>query len=243
MKSQQWTGSKVPISSEPVILPWRYRNPCIRGPMFMLAAPKHLPFNYKNIDHRNFINLLSFISQGTLSYMPCIILPKMANMEQSQSLFTRKAPTCNIKTASGGWSQPYCDCTGCLKIDRTSVLSETHLGTTKYRNKWIGHKLLHHLVSFLLVTQITRLKKSSKGVIYEESLHRRSASTWSLGHNFRWHTVQVNYFTVSLHSPDSRTCLPFVLRKGTVSGLWKISVNPYPSCEPIMHNHDYLTMI
>ena len=31
---------KVPISSEPVILIWRYRNPCIRGPMFMLAAPK-----------------------------------------------------------------------------------------------------------------------------------------------------------------------------------------------------------
>ena len=42
----------------------------------------------------------------------------------------------------------------------------------------IRHKLLHHLVSFLPVTQITRLKKSSKGVIYEESLHRRSASTW-----------------------------------------------------------------
>ena len=41
----------------------------------------------------------------------------------------------------------------------------------------IRHKWLHHLVSFLLVTQITRLKKSSKGVIYEESLHRRSAST------------------------------------------------------------------
>ena len=30
------------------------------------------------------------------------------------------------------------------------------------------------------MTQITRLKKSSKGVIYEESLHRRSASTWLL---------------------------------------------------------------
>ena len=44
--------------------------------------------------------------------------------------------------------------------------------------RWIRNKLLHHLVSFLLVTQITRLKKSSKGVIYEESLHRRSASTW-----------------------------------------------------------------
>ena len=44
--------------------------------------------------------------------------------------------------------------------------------------RWIRHKSLHHLVSFLLVTQITRLKKSSKGVIYEESLHRRSASTW-----------------------------------------------------------------
>ena len=28
------------------------------------------------------------------------------------------------------------------------------------------------------MTQITRLKKSSKEVIYEESLHRRSASTW-----------------------------------------------------------------
>ena len=43
--------------------------------------------------------------------------------------------------------------------------------------RWIRHKLFHHLVSFLRVTQITRLKKSSKGVIYEESLHRRSAST------------------------------------------------------------------
>ena len=28
------------------------------------------------------------------------------------------------------------------------------------------------------VTQITHLKKSSKGVINDESLHRRSASTW-----------------------------------------------------------------
>ena len=68
----------------------------------MLAAPKHLPFSYKNIDHRHFIRLLSFISQGTLFYMPCIILPKTANMEQSQSLFMHKAPTCNIKAASGG---------------------------------------------------------------------------------------------------------------------------------------------
>ena len=49
---------------------------------------------------------------------------------------------------------------------------------------WIRHTLLHHLVSFLLVTQITRLKKSSKGVIYEESLHRRSASTWPQRHTY-----------------------------------------------------------
>ena len=64
----------------------------------------------------------------------CIILPKMANMEQSQSLFTHEAPSFNIKTASGRWPQPYCDCTGCLNIDRTPVLSETLLWTTKYRN-------------------------------------------------------------------------------------------------------------
>ena len=127
----------------------------------------------------------------------------MANMEQSQSFFTHEAPTCNIKSASGGWPQPYCDCTGCLNIDRTSVLSETHLGTTTYRKKMnkthIITSLLHHLVSFLLVTQITRLKKSSKGVIYEESLDRRSALTWqdvAVTWNLPWKRKLCNFYSI-----------------------------------------------
>ena len=51
----------------------------------------HLALDCKNVDHRNFMKLMSFISSGNLFYIPCIILPKTANMEQSQSLFTRGA--------------------------------------------------------------------------------------------------------------------------------------------------------
>ena len=41
-----------------------------------------------------------------------------------------------------------------------------------------------------------------------------------------WHPL--DSFTVSLHSTNGRHCLPLVLCKGTVSGLWKV-------VEPIMH--------
>ena len=41
------------------------------------------------------------------------------------------------------------------------------------------YQACNHLVPFLLVTQITPLKKSCKGVIYEESLDRRPATTSS----------------------------------------------------------------
>ena len=61
-----------------------------------------LPLNCKNIDHRNFKKLLPFISQGTLFYIPWSILTNMANIKQSQSLFTRGAPTCKMKAASLG---------------------------------------------------------------------------------------------------------------------------------------------
>ena len=75
------------------------------GWLFMFAIccnHQNLPLNCKNIDHRSFKKLLPFISQGTLFYMPWSILTNMANIKQSQSLFTRGAPTCKMKAASLG---------------------------------------------------------------------------------------------------------------------------------------------
>ena len=64
---------------------------------------------------------------------------------------------------------------------------------------WIRHKSLYqacnHLVSFLLVTQITDLKKSSKGDIYEESLDQRSASTCWITNIVKWITDIGKLFT------------------------------------------------
>ena len=66
------------------------------------------------------------------------------------------------------------------------------------------------------MTQITRLKKSSKGVIYEESLHRRSALTCQQSQSHRARTVESSRISDTLVS--SRMVSPVK---------WKFRKEPY----------------